>query len=93
MNKVRTDAYMFTADPLSVNDMQMIETVRKTIRIVNKQARLVSKWSQEPAKLFRVCLKARLGKENPAYAKYKNQWIKSFKLEDARTIDVYVQRR
>ena len=93
MKKVRTDAYMFTADPLCVSDMQMIETVRKTITIVNKQARQTSRWMQEPAKLFRVCLKARLGKENPAYAKYKNQWIKSFKLEDARTIDVYVQRR
>jgi len=93
MKKVRTDAYMFTADPLSVGDMQMIETVRKTIRIVNKQAQLTSKWTREPAKLFRVCLKARLGKGNPVYAKYKNQYIKSIKLEDARTIDVYVQRR
>lgn len=37
MKKVRTDAYMFTADPLCVSDMQMIETVRKTIRTVNKQ--------------------------------------------------------
>ena len=93
MKKVRTDAYMFTADPLCVSDMQMIETVRKTIHIVNKQANIIAKWSQEPAKLFRVCLKARLGKGNPLFAKYKNQWIKSIKLEDARTIDVYVQRR
>ena len=93
MKKVRTDAYMFTADPLCVSDMQMIETVRKTITIVNKQARLTSRWTKEPAKLFRVCLKARVPSTNPAYTKYKNQYIKSFKLEDAQTIDVYVQRR
>lgn len=93
MKKVRTDAYMFTADPLSVNDMQMIERVRNAIKAVNKQARQTSTWKQEPVQLFRVCLKARLGKGNPAYAKYKNQYIKSIKLEDARTIDVYVQRR
>lgn len=93
MKKARTDAYMFTADPLSANDMQMIETIRKTIRTVNKQARQASKWTQVPAKLFRVCLKARVPSTNPAYAKYKNQYIKSFHMEDAQTIDVYVQRR
>jgi hypothetical protein len=93
MKKVRTDAYMFTADPLCVSDMQMIERVRKTIKAVNKQARQTSTWKKEPAQLFRVCLKARLGKGNPVYAKYKDQYIKSIKLEDARTIDVYVQRR
>ena len=93
MKKARTGAYMFTADTFSVEDMQMIEVVRKTIKTVNSNARLVSKWIQEPVKLYRVCLKARLGKGNPAYAKYKNQYVKSIKLEDARTIDVYIQRR
>ena len=93
MKKVRTDAYMFTADPLCVSDMQMIETVRKTIRTVNNQARQTAKWLKVPAKLFRVCLKARVPSTNPAYAKYKNQYIKSFHMIDAQTIDVYVQRR
>jgi len=93
MKKARTDSYMFTADPLSVSDMNMIETVRKTIRTVNKNAIAVSKWHNKTPVLFRVCLKARLGKGNPAYAKYKDQYIKSFHMADAKTIDVYVQLR
>ena len=93
MKKVRTDAYMFTADPLCVSDMQLIETVRKTVRTMNNIARRDANWLKEPAKLFRVCLKARVPSTNPAYMKYKNQYIKSFHLEDAQTIDVYVQRR
>jgi len=93
MKKARTDAYVFTADPMSTSDMDKIEAVRKSIRSVNKSAVLTAKWHKQTPVLFRVCLKARLGKGNPAYAKYKNQCVKSFKLEDARTIDVYVQRR
>jgi hypothetical protein len=93
MKSKRTDSYIFTADPISANDMQQIELVRKTVRTSNKLAREASKWSGNTPTLYRVCLKARLGKSNPAYAKYKNQWIKSIKLEDAQRIDVYVQRR
>ena len=81
--KTRTDSYIFTADPLSGEDMRMIDVVRKTVKTTN----LFSE------KKYRVCLKARLGKNNPAYASYKHQWIKSIKLEDAQRIDVYVQRR
>lgn len=91
--KARTDSYIFTADPLSANDMQQIELVRKTVAVSNKLAKQRVKWSGATPTLYRVCLKARLGKGNPAYAKYKNQWIKSIKLEDAQRIDVYVQER
>lgn len=92
--KQRTAAYVFTADVNSVADMQQIEVVRKTVLAVNRRNRQASKWSGKEPEIFRVTLKARLGKNNPAYAaKYKQQWIKSIKLEDAQRIDVYIQRR
>ena len=93
MKTNRTDSYIFTADPMSTNDMQQIELVRKTVALSNKRARQIAKRNGKEALIYRVCLKARLGKGNPAYAKYKNQWIKSIKLEDAQRIDVYVQHR
>jgi hypothetical protein len=34
--KTRTTSYVFTADPLSVSDMQQIDMVRKTVRVQNK---------------------------------------------------------
>jgi hypothetical protein len=94
MNKQsRTPNYIFTADPVSVNDMQQIEIVRKTVRTSNALAKQRAKWSGEKPVIYRVCLKARLGKGNPAYSKYRNQWVQSIKLEDAQRIDVYVQER
>lgn len=99
--KQRTDAYVFTADPLSVSDMQMIEVVRKTVRAANKRARQDAKWRNETPKIYRVCLKARLGRNNPAADIYRNKrtyWgrmgdYQSIKLEHAQRIDIYVQRR
>lgn len=91
--KTRTSNYIFTADPMSVNDMQQINIVRKTVRTSNVLSKQRAKWSGEKPVIYRVCLKARLGKGNPAYAKYRGQWVKSIKLEDAQRIDVYVQER
>ena len=92
--KQRTDAYVFTADVKSVADMQQIEVVRHTVAAINRRNRAAAKWVTTEPEIFRVTLKARLGKNNPAYAtKYKHQWIKSIKLEDAQRLDVYVQRR
>lgn len=91
--KPRTPNYIFTADPMSVNDMQQINIVRKTVRTSNVLAKQRAKWTGEKPVIYRVCLKARLGKKNPAYAKYRGQWIQSIKLEDAARIDVYVQER
>lgn len=99
--KQRTDSYVFTADPLSVVDMQHIEIVRKTIKVANARARQEAKWRNEKPKLYRVCLKARLGRGNPAADIYRNKvtfWgrkgdYQSIKLEHAQRIDVYVQRR
>lgn len=99
--KKRTDSYIFTADPLSVSDMQQIELVRKTVRVTNQRARQDAKWRGEKPKLYRVCLKARLGRGNPAADIYRSKttyWgrkgdYQSIKLEHAQRIDVYVQRR
>lgn len=99
--KQRTDSYIFTADPLSANDMQQIELVRKTVRVTNQRARQDAKWRGETPKLYRVCLKARLGRNNPAADIYRNKttyWgrkgdYQSIKLEHAQRIDIYVQRR
>jgi hypothetical protein len=91
--KPRTPNYIFTADPMSVNDMQQINIVRKTVRTSNILAKQRARWSGEKPVIYRVCLKARLGKKNPAYDKYRFQYIKSIKMEDAQRIDVYVQER
>lgn len=99
--KQRTDAYVFTADPNSSSDAHMIEIVRKTVRVTNARARLEAKWSKQKPQIYRVCLKARLGVNNPASTIYRNKttfWGKkgdyqSIKLEHAQRIDVYVQRR
>lgn len=99
--KARTDSYIFTADPMSVNDMQQIAIVRKTVAVSNKLARQRAKWTGEKPTIYRVCLKARLGRNNPDADIYRNKktyWgrkgdYQSIKLEHAQRIDVYVQRR
>jgi hypothetical protein len=91
--KKRTSSYAFTADVNSVTDMQQIDFLRKSISIINKSAKESAKYSGQKPKLYRVSLKARLGKSNPAAAKYKHQWIKSIKLEDAVRLDVYIHTR
>lgn len=99
--KTRTDSYIFTADPLSSNDMQQIQLVRKTVAASNKIARRNAKWSGKTPTIYRVCLKARIGKNNPDAHIYREKvtfWgrkgdYQSIKLEHAQRIDVYVQRR
>jgi hypothetical protein len=99
--KKRTDSYIFTADPLSANDMQQIEIVRKTVAVSNKLARQSAKWKGEKPAIYRVTLKGRIGRNNPDAHIYRNKttyWgrkgdYQSIKLEHAQRIDVYVQRR
>ena len=102
--KARTDAYVMTADINSVTDMSQIEIVRKTVRTSNKLAMWAYKWACKRAQyngepmpkkpmLYRVCLKGRLGKGNPAAAKYKGRYHYHVALEDATRIDVYVHER
>lgn len=101
--KQRTDNYIFTADPMSVNDMQQIAIVRRTVAVGNKlkmrtymqQCRIAYYSDQDqplPPTLHRVSLKGRLGKNNPAAAKYKGRF-QSIPLVDAQRIDVYIHER
>ncbi len=90
----KSSSYLFTADVLCVSEMQEIERVRKAIAITNTFIRDNAKRTGNKKLItYRVCLKARLGKNNPAASKYRNQWIKSIKLEDAQRIDVYIWER
>lgn len=92
----RTSAYVFTADPLSCDSMQQINGVQATIRAVNAYHKLVG----NPCRL-RVTLKGRLGKNNPAAAKYRYAtrpypWSNPYRtisIADAQRIDVYVHSR
>ena len=102
--KARTDSYVMTADVNSVVEMSQIELVRKTVRTSNKLAMNAYKWACKRAEyygepmpkkpvMYRVCLKARLGKGNPAAVKYKGRYHYHVALEDAQRIDVYVHER
>ena len=102
--KFRTDSYVMTADVNSIVEMSQIELVRKTVRASNKLAMNAYKWACKRAeyhgepmpkkpKMYRVCLKARLGKGNPAAVKYKGRYHYHVALEDAQRIDVYVHER
>jgi len=92
--KTRTDSYIFTADVISANDMISIETIRKTVSVSNKLARRNAKWSGKTPTLYRVCLKGRLGKNNPDAIIYRiKRDYQTIKLKHARYIDVYVQKR
>lgn len=97
----RTDAYVFTADPLCSDSMRQIDLVQATVRAVNARNKL----SGNP-KRFRVSLKGRLGRNNPNAAKYQHAqrlinrnfypWTNPYqtiKLADAQRIDVYVHSR
>lgn len=105
MTNKRCDAYVFTADVNSAVDMEKIDIVKKSVASINKSIMQAYQWQvrramyngqmipRKPA-LKRVTLKPRLGKNNPAYAtKYKHQWIKSIKMEDAVRLDVYIHDR
>ena len=96
--KQRTPAYAFTVDPNSAVDMEKVEALRKGIRAVNAMNRLKVQWKGGEPEIFRVTLKARLGKDNPAASIYRSKRLygrgqQNILLEHAQRIDVYVQRR
>ena len=49
---VRADSYVFTADPLSVSDMEKIDIVKKTVSAMNKQAKESHKWAVRRAEYY-----------------------------------------
>ena len=94
--KQRTPAYVFTVDPKSPEDMKKVENLRALVKRANHANREIGEGT-----VLRVCLKARLGKNNPAAQLYRDKvdywgnkgYFQSIKLEHAQRIDVYVQRR
>jgi hypothetical protein len=98
-NEHRTNAYVFSADPLSCDSMQQINTVQRTVRAINARNKLTGN-----PKRFRVSLKGRLGKNNPNAVKYRRVkgWATGYytgntyqtiRLADAQRIDVYIHAR
>lgn len=98
ITKRTSSGYVFTADPLSSDSMQQINLVQASVRAVNTLNKLTSN-----PKRFRVSLKGRLGRNNPAAIKYRrlpslNYYpctspYRTIKLADAQRIDVYVHSR
>jgi hypothetical protein len=80
---MRTENYVMTVDPKSTVEMAQLASIRTTVKTLNK----INKQS------FRVSVKGRLGKNNPAAAKYKNTSIVTIALADAVRYDVYIHRR
>ena len=78
--KPRTTNYVMTLDPKSSVDMEKLQSIRQTIKTVNKTTR--SK--------IKVSVKARLGRNNPAAYKYKGKVVYTYKQEDASRFDIYI---
>ena len=92
MMKRGSTSYIFTADPLCCDSMQQINLVKNTLKKINALA--VAGYSRGGAygkKYWRIKLHGRLGKNNPAAAKYRSQrqW-QTIALGDAQRIDVYI---
>ncbi len=53
MRKVnRSTSYVFTADPLSVADMEKIEIVKKTVRALNAEAKIAHGYAVRRAQYY-----------------------------------------
>ena len=48
----RSTSFVFTADPLSVSDMEKIDIVKKTVSAMNKQAKESHKWAVRRAEYY-----------------------------------------
>jgi hypothetical protein len=93
LNKPRTEAYVFTADPLCADDMFRIELVRKSISAANAVAKQKALYTNEKPKLFRVSVKGRLGKNNPASVNYHYFQMGGIRMKDAARYDVYIHAK
>jgi hypothetical protein len=93
MNKRTSKSYQFTADVNDINSMFRIHELRNHIKSVNQ----LSRDSVEGRGMeYRVEVRGRLGKNNPAYeASYKNtrNGTSYIRLEDATRLDVYIYER
>ena len=96
----RTDSYVFTAHTASAGDMLEIETIRKTVKAINKQSKNAERWHNNHPMTddlvtfprYRVSLKGRYGRNNPNYCSWRAN-RGQVPLEHAERVDVYIHRR
>lgn len=77
-----SDSYVMTVYPESAGDMLELETVRKSVRIMNRNSK----------KKFYIKLAGRYGRNNPRYNSRKANWG-CVPLGDAERYDVYIYER
>jgi hypothetical protein len=82
----RTDNYIFTFDFNCADDAFRLADLRKTVALSNKM-----RIPGQPR--LRVTVRGRLGKNNPAYAKYRGRFYGQIDMKDAVRADVYVHQR
>ena len=96
----RSDAYVGTYYTASAGDMLEIETIRNTVKSINKQNKkaedrhnnhpMTDDYVSMPR--YRVSLKGRYGKNNPNYCSWRGN-RGQVPLEHAERVDVYIHRR
>lgn len=84
----RTNAYVMTLDPKNDADMLKLETIRKSVSLLNKYN--ITK--------LRVDVKGRFGRNNPnldnyRYAKTGFVNYQNCNIKDAVKLDVYIRER
>lgn len=98
----RTDSYVFTAHTASAGDMLEIETIRKTVKAINKQTKNAERWhNNHPMNddlatfpRYRVSLKPRGPRTKNAIAdgRHPRAYDQSLPLRHAERLDVYIHR-
>ncbi len=91
----RTSNYVMTIDPNSAADWQRVQAIRAGLRAINYSALQTEQWVRSNTKTrYRVTLKGRLGKNNPAYSlKYRGSNNPHIAIEDSQRVDVYIHKR
>ena len=89
----RAKAYVFTADPICADDMFRIDLVRKSISAANAIAKRKASYTNTIPKLYRVSVKGRLGKNNPASSNYHYFEMGGIRMADASRYDVYIYEK
>ena len=92
---MRTSAYKFSFNVGDLDGELALQDIRQTITKFNKLKVMKYNYQTklETPLRYRVCVKARLGKANPLWDKYKRMGVPSVAMADARYYDVYVQTR
>ena len=98
-----SEYYVFTAKAASADDLAKIETLRQTVKAINHMQSQYEKDTGQEQTRYRVCLRGRLGNNNPNawkyqvrqknYTGYGARPYQMIRLNDAAYFDVYVYER